>query len=183
MFQFQREENHSDHHRRNNAWIVSLVGQHRDRLGIEPNWIIRVHLLCAKETVEEDTLPNGYVEWMPDTYEATLGICCDLPYGLLRWETIHELMELSLYRTGTVCDHCFHAVREYGSVDMADLFMSQYRLARNQEIETLVERYLGESRPVIENTLAVPCPSRSRRIRQKPALLLPPWADSALQGA
>lgn len=140
---------HESRHARCREWTTALIGQHRDRLGIEPKWVIHTQLLCVER---EDHPPQALVEWLPDTYEATISLRCDLPYGILRWETIHELVELSLYRTGTICDHFFQLVRAGGAMEFAELFMSQYRVARNQEVEGIVERYLGETRPLFPDT-------------------------------
>jgi len=140
---------HQKRHNQVKAWTQDLINLHRGNLGIEEKWQISIEFLCD---VRKDIA--GLIEWIPDTYEATLSIRCDLPYGLIRWEVVHELVELSKYRSGTAVglfvEHC--KKYEIG----ADLFMGQYRTARNQEVENEVGRYLGERRPTL-GTFDDPC--------------------------
>jgi hypothetical protein len=138
------------HEAKHEAWhqvvrkqVLSLVEEHRCKVGLEDRWQIEVKISCRK-SLDVD----GLVEWIPDTYEATITICCDLSLEAIRWETIHELHELSKYRSGTIIDQFARTVREYGLGGVADLFMGQYRIARNQEIEDDVGRYLQERRPI-----------------------------------
>jgi hypothetical protein len=134
------DEEHAKQHDILKENICAFIDKNRGKLGIEDHWIIEVNISCGRHA-------HGLVEWVPDTYEATLGIRCDLPGPLVRWVTTHELIELSLYRSGTVIDQFARTVRESGLREVADLFMSQYRVARNQEIEEEVGRYLCIRRP------------------------------------
>lgn len=138
----------SDHlqcHETVKDWVIKLVAQHRDTLEIESRWVIDVAVLCPQEGSEQALA--GLVEWIPDTYQAKLSIRCDLPYSLVRWETIHELQELAWYRTGTAVSHFVSNCQEHCLGELSSLFMRHYRVARNQEVEQAVERYLGERRP------------------------------------
>lgn len=137
----------SDHlrcHETIKDWVNKLISQHRETIGLESRWIIDVSVLCAHETTDQSA---GLIEWIPDTYQAKLSIRCDLPYGLVRWETIHELQELAWYRSGTAVSHFVSNCQEHCLGELAALFMRQYRVARNQEVEQAIERYLGERRP------------------------------------
>ena len=130
-----------DHdHKKLHQTVTEIIASHRKGIGIDPRWRINVEISC-------DTIRGGMISWIPDTYEATVTVCCDLPPDLLLWETIHELAELSKYRSGTIIEQFARIAREYGLSDTVNLFMSQYRMARNQEIEEEVGRYLQEFRP------------------------------------
>jgi hypothetical protein len=132
--------NHKDQHEKVQQEVTSLIALHRGYLGVEEKWQIQIQILC-----KDHPEITGLMEWIPDTYQATLSIRCNLSYALLRWETIHELVELSRYKTGTAV--CQFVEQCYDMRDAAQFFMSQYRIFRNQEIEREVERYLAEKRP------------------------------------
>jgi len=121
-------------HEEKKKWVQEVIAYHRDKLGLERKWKINVQILCS-DSQERSAL----VKWIPDTYEATLYLMCDLSYIALSREVIHELVELSLYRSGTIIDQ----FARRGSRDIAEFFMSQYRIARNQEVEQIVSLYLG----------------------------------------
>jgi hypothetical protein len=132
---------HQDQHEKVQNSVQALIALHRGTLGIEEKWQIHVKVIC------KDTDISGLMEWIPDTYEATLSIRCDFPYALLRWVTVHELVELSWYKTGTAVCQFVEQCGKHDMRDAAQFFMSQYRIFRNQEIEREVERYLAEKRP------------------------------------
>lgn len=133
---------HKDQHEKIQRSVQSLIALHRGSLGIEEKWQIHIQVLCRRE----DDIA-ALIEWIPDTYMATLSIRCDLSYALLRWETIHELVELSRYKTGTAVCQFIEQCNGPGMWNAAQFFLSQYRIFRNQEIEREVERYLSEKRP------------------------------------
>lgn len=143
------------HHDTVYKWASSLIGQHRHCLGIEPKWIITIGILCPLASTQQEELPHATVSWIPDCYEAEMCVRCDLPYGVFRRSVIHELVELSWYRTGTLYDQV--------SVDLGDLFTKQYRIARNQEVELLVDLYLNETREALTNVTKAQWPQRHRR--------------------
>lgn len=133
---------HQERHEKVKNSVESLITLHRGPIGVEEKWQIHVKVLC-----KDHPEIAGLMEWIPDSYEATLSIRCDLSYALLRWETIHELVELSRYKTGTAVCQFVEQCGKYEMRDAAQFFMSQYRIFRNQEIEREVERYLIEKRP------------------------------------
>lgn len=136
-------EQHEVYHRKVARQVQSLIDEHRDKIGLERRWQIHIVVLCERNLFAA----RGRIEWVPDTYEATIHIRCNLPGSLLRWEVVHELHELSKYRSGTIIHQFARTVREHGMREVATLFMDQYCMARNQEIEEDVERYLQASRP------------------------------------
>ncbi len=135
------DREHEQTHRAIEEWVLACIDAHRGHIGIDDRWSIKVKVLCGRGE------PRGIVEWIPDCYEATIGIRCDLSLDQIRWETIHELYELAKYRSGTIVDQFVRAIKGCGMAEVADLFVSQYRLARNQEIEEDIGRYLQERRP------------------------------------
>lgn len=137
------DEEHEKKHEKLRSYVKELIEKNRDKLAIEDRWAIDVKILCGRHLGAS----RGSVEWIPDTYEATIAIRCDLPGPLVRWETIHELIELAHYRSGTTIDQFARTIREHGLREVADLFMGHYRVVRNQEIEEDVGRYLGIRRP------------------------------------
>ena len=135
-------------HHRISLWVSELIRVHRFSIGIQPRWSI-VPLVYCPEALGGS---NAVMTWRPDSWEAFLSIRCDLPsYRHLRWEVLHELFELHWASTGTLVHSLIHEVLP--DEQFLSYWMEQYRIARNQEIESAVSLYLHEDRPVSSPSL------------------------------
>lgn len=120
------------------SWFAEarrLIAAHRDRVGLDPIWQLRVEPLVADDRLAE-------IRWSA-VWSAVISVTPAVQGPLLEWLVVHELFEL-LDAEGAEFDE--ELIAELDERRQPLLFKRQHDI-RDRRIEKTVRAYLGCDRP------------------------------------